>query len=117
MANRIVFHKLVQDGLEFGSNERVSVSRVYFDLIYGEDTYPELYVDIEEPAGGTHDLKDVQVGAFKSPVELDRKAFEEAVCRYYQSLVTSAGYGKHLAKDKGMRSHGDVLGLEQVFTL
>ena len=117
MPNRIVFHKVVQDGLEFGSNDSVSVSRIYFDLLCGVDTYSDLYVDVEEPANSEHAIENVVIGAFDSPVKLNRKAFEDAVCRYYQALVTSAGYGKHLGKGKGLRSHGDVLGLEQVFSL
>jgi len=117
MATRIIFHKVVQDGLEFGSDETRSVSRVFFDLEHGGEMYRDLHVDVEEPADGEHTPGEVKVGAFSSPVELERAAFEEAVHRYYQSRVTSAGYGKHLAKGKGFRSHGDVLGLEQVFEL
>ena len=114
---RIVFHKVVQDGLEFGGDETHAVSRVHFDLEDGEKRYTGLFVDLTEPVHTLHEASDVQIGAFESPVKLSRKAFEEAVCSYYQSLVRSAGYGKHLAKGKGFRSHGDVLGREQVIEL
>lgn len=117
MATRIIFHKVVQDGLEFGSTESVSVSRVFFDLEQDGKRFEDLHVDVEEPANGEHALSEVEVGAFASPVKLERAAFEDVIRRYYQSRVTSAGYGKHLAKGKGFRSHGDVLGLEQVFEL
>jgi hypothetical protein len=114
MTTKIIFHKVIQDSLEFGSTETRSVSRVFFDLEQGDQSYPGLYVDLEEPAQSAHDDADIQVGHFSSPVALERPAFERAVRAYYQSLVTSAGYGKHLAKGKGFRSYGDELGLVQV---
>jgi hypothetical protein len=117
MKTRIIFHSVTQDGLEFGSNETRSVSRVHFDLERGHETHGGLHVDIEEPVNTRHEENEVSVGAFESPIKLERKAFERVVRHYYQSLVTSAGYGKHLAKGKGFRSHGDVLGREQVFEL
>lgn len=117
MTTKIIFRKVIQDGLEFGSSETRAVSRVFFDLEQGDARHPELFVDLEEPADSAHDGGDIKVGNFSSPVTLERAAFEGAVRGYYQSLVTSAGYGKHLAKDKGFRSHGDELGLVQVVEL
>jgi len=118
VATRIIFHKVVQDGLEFGSDETRSVSRVFFDLEEDGELYEDLYVDVEEPADGTHQTEDIVVGTPQgTPAALDLKSFEQAVCVYYQRLVGSAGYGKHLAKGKGLRTHGDVLGLEQVVEL
>jgi hypothetical protein len=117
MTTKIIFRKVIQDGLEFGSNETRAVSRVFFDLEAAGKTHTDLYVDLEEPVSATHETAEISVGAFSSPVELGRAGFEEAVRSYYQSLVSSAGYGKHLAKDKGFRSHGDELGLVQVVEL
>lgn len=117
MKTRIIFHSVTQDGLEFGSTDTHAVSRVYFDLERGNDRHEGLFVDLEEPAGTEHDIAKVKVGAFESPIELNREAFEKAVSTYYQNLVTSAGYGKHLAKGKGFRTHGDELGLEQAVEL
>jgi len=114
---RVIFHHVVQDEPQLGSDETHAVSRVHFSLEHGEESYDGLFVDLTEPVNTTHEADDVQIGTFESPIKLDRKAFEEAVCRYYQSLVRSAGYGKHLAKGKGFRSHGDVLGREQVVEL
>lgn len=118
MATRIIFHKVVQDELEFGSDDTHSVSRVFFDLEEDGELYENLYVDVEEPADGTHQTEDIVVGKPQgAPVTLDPESFKQAVCVYYQRLVNSAGYGKHLAKGKGFRSHGDELGLEQVVEL
>lgn len=118
MATRIIFHKVVQDGREFGSDDTRSVSRVFFDLEVDGEFYEDLFVDLEEPVGGTHKTEDIRVGKPQGvATALDLESFEHAVRVYYQRLVTSAGYGKHLAKDKGFRSHGDELGLEQVVEL
>ena len=117
MKTRVIFHKVVQDGREFGSSDTHAVSRVYFDLEQGDKSYQGLSVDLTEPVNTLHEASDVVVGKFESPIKLNRQAFERAVCGYYQSLVQSAGYGKHLAKGKGFRSYDDVLGLERVVEL
>ena len=117
MKTRVIFHKVVQDSRELGGSETHAVSRVYFDLEQDQESYKGLFVDLTEPVHTAHEESDVTVGEFDAPVKINRKAFERAVCSYYQSLVQSAGYGKHLAKDKGFRSHDDVLGLEQVVEL
>lgn len=117
MTTRIIFHSVTQDDPEFGSDDTRSVSRVYFDLERGSESYSGLHVDVEEPLDAQHETEAIKVGAFESPITVDQDAFSAAVRRYYQSLVTSAGYGKHLAKDKGFRTHGDKLGLEQVVEL
>ena len=125
MATRVTFERVVQDEKEYGSTETRSVSRVFFELETGGETYSEMYADIEEPALGDHAEETLAVGtpqhigtgqAFGSGA-LDQQAFEEAVRAYYRQIVNSAGYGKHLAKDKGFRTYGDTLGLVQTIEL
>jgi len=118
MATRVIFHRVVQDAKEFGSDEQKSVSRVYFDLEEDGEMYRDLFVDVTEPVGSAHHLEDIKVGEVRGvPASVNRENFEGAVKGYYRSLVTSAGYGKHLAKGKGFRTHGDTLGREQVVEL
>lgn len=127
MVTRMTFDRVVQDAKEFGSTETKAVSRVFFELRRGDETYSELYVDIEEPALGDHSDETLTIGTPQAasgvagrafdPETLDRSAFEEAVRSYYQRIVNSAGYGKHLAKDKGFRTFGDTLGLVQTVEL
>lgn len=116
MATRITFNRVVQDSPEFGSTETQSVSRVYLELEHGGTVYQDLFVDIWEAVGSTHGDEELSIGALQgSPAlgTLDGDALEEAVRSYYQRLVNSAGYGKHLAKDKGFRTQGDELGMVQ----
>ena len=125
MATRVTFERVVQDAEEFGSTETVAVSRVFFELETGGETYSEMYVDLTEPVGGDHAEETLAVGTPQhvgtgqtfDPGALDQQAFERAVQTYYRSLVNSAGFGKHLAKDKGFRTHGDTLGLVQTIEL
>ena len=130
MATRVTFERVVQDAEAFGSTETKVVSRVFFELGLGGETYSDMYVDIEEPVGGDRSDDALAVGTPQravsegalaagsfNPTDLDQAAFEEAVRTYYRSLVNSAGFGKHLAKDKGFRTHGDVLGLVQTVEL
>lgn len=115
MATRVLFHHVIQDATEFGSNESRAVSRVYFDLEVDGTLHEDLTVDLEEEVGSSHRNEEITVGKVAGIVE--REAFERAVRAYYQSLVSSAGYGKNLAKDKGFRTYGDKLSLEQVVEL
>lgn len=130
MATRMTFDRVVQDSEEFGSTETRAVSRVFFELEADSKTYSDMYVDIEEPVGGDHSDQTLAIGTPQSaaskealatrsfdPASFDREAFEGAVRAYYQRIVTSAGYGKHLAKDKGLRTFGDTLGLIQTVEL
>jgi len=118
MATRVLFHRVVQDAPEFGSTDTLSVSRVFFDLEVDGETFSDLYVNVEELVGGSHTTEEISVGELKAALlPIDRDAFEHAVRSYYQSLVSSAGSGKHLAKDKGFRMQGDELGMEQVIEL
>lgn len=123
----MTFDRVVQDAKEFGSTETKAVSRVFFELETGGETYSEMYVDIEEPVGSDHSDELLTIGTPHAasgvagqtfdPETLDWSAFEEAVRGYYQRIVNSAGYGKHLAKDKGFRTFGDTLGLVQTVEL
>ena len=123
MATRVTFDRVVQDAKEFGSTETRAVSRVFFTLMAGGATYPDLYVDLTEPVGSDHADENIAVGSPRSadaavdPSLLEQGSFEQAVRAYYQRIVTSAGYGKHLAKGKGFRTFGDTLGLVQTVEL
>ena len=130
MATRVTFERVVQDAEAFGSTETKAVSRVFFELGLGGETYSNMYVDLTEPVGGDHSDDALAVGTPQraasegalaagsfSQADLDQAAFEEAVRTYYRSLVNSAGFGKHLAKDKGFRTFGNTLGLVQTVEL
>lgn len=115
MATIVLFHHVVQDATEFGSTETRAVSRVFFDLEVDGEWRRDLTIDLEEPVGSSHQDNEITVGKLKGVA--DQEAFEKVVRSYYQSLVTSAGYGKHLAKGKGLRTYGDKLSLEQAVEL
>ena len=118
MPTKVIFHRVVQDSKEFGSTEAHAVSRTFFDLEVDGETFKDLYVNVEEPVGSSHATEEISIGKLVGVTgSVDQQAFEKAVRSYYQGLVTSAGFGKHLAKDKGFRTFGDELGMEQVVGL
>ena len=118
MAAIVIFHRVVQDAREFGSTETLSISRVFFDLEVDGEMFSDLYVNVEEAVGSTHSDEEMTVGKpIGVPASIDREAFERAVRSYYRSLVTSAGFGKHLAKDKRFRTFGNELKMERVIEL
>lgn len=126
---RVTFNRVVQDSREFGSTETHSVSRVFFELEQDGNIYQDLFMDITEAVGSTHGDEELSLGVLQRgdgeatgsgttpPDTVDRDALEAAVRSYYQWLVNSAGFGKHLAKDKGFRTYGDELGLIQTVEL
>lgn len=118
MATNVRFHRVVQDSKEFGSTETTAVSKVFFDIEVDGKTFSDLHVDIEEAVSSSHSNEEISVGKLIGvPDSVDQKALQDAVRTYYQSLVTSAGFGKHLAKGKGFRTFGNELGMEQVIEL
>lgn len=116
MATRVVFDHVKQDAPAFGSTETRAVSRVFFNLEIDGEIHQDLHVDLEEAVGSTHQGEEMTVGKLEG-VAVDHEALAGAVRSYYWRLVNSAGYGKHLAKDKGFRMQGDELGLVQVVEL
>ncbi len=118
MAATMMFHRVVQDAHEFGSTDSLAVSRVFFDLEVDGEMFSDLYVNVEEAVGSTHSDEEMTVGRLVGvPASIDQEAVERVVREYYRSLVTSAGFGKHLAKDKGFRTFGDELSLTKVVEL
>lgn len=118
MATRVLFHRVIQDVPELGSTDKRSVSRVFFDLEMDGEMFSDLYVNVEEPVGSNHTSEEISVGELRATLlPLDQDAFKRAVRNYYRSLVSSAGFGKHLAKDKGFRMHENELGMKQVVEL
>jgi hypothetical protein len=118
MGMRLIFHHVEQDAPKFGSTEARPVSRAYFDLEVDGETFKDLYVNVEEPVGGSHATQEISVGELKAALlPIDQDAFKQAVRGYYQRLMSSAGNGKHLAKEKSFCTQGDKLGLVQVVEL
>lgn len=94
---KVTFHKCIQDSQEYGSNDEYMVSRIFFDIEIGEQTHPNLYVDIKQTVGGSFETFSLEVSTpygYKGP--LNYNAFRDAAENDYRSFVGSHGSGIHI---------------------
>src|SRR4030042_3449613 len=85
---KVTFTKCIQDSQDYGSNDDQMVSRVFFSLQIGQKSYPDLYVDIKQSAGGSFETTPLEVGTphgYDGP--FNYCAFRKAAEDYYRSLV------------------------------
>ncbi len=91
---KVAFRKCIHDSLEYGSDDKHVVSRVFFVIEIQDKRYSDLYVDIKHAAGSELESEQLEVG---EPVgyegSIDSKAFQNAVKKYYRNLVVSKGSG------------------------
>ncbi len=105
MAKATVFlHRLTQDSQEYGSDDQHMVSRVFFDMELGGRRYDGLYCDVKQTVGSDFESAPLEVS---SPVgyrgAFNHRAFQEAIERYYRSLVGSQGRGIRIAGASNVR--------------
>lgn len=94
---KVTFYKCIQDSQEYGSNDEYMISRIFFDIEMGDQTHPNLYVDIKQTVGGNFESSSLEVSAphgYKGPFNYN--AFRNATENYYRSLVGSHGTGIHI---------------------
>ena len=89
MANALVkFTRLIQDSQDYGSDDEHMVSRAFFDLTIGENTYENLSVDIKQQVGSNFETSPLEISkpnGYNGP--FNHQAFQGAVEKYYRSLV------------------------------
>jgi hypothetical protein len=101
---KIVLHKLIQDSQDYGSTDDHMVSRVFFDLIIDDITYPDLYADLKQAVGGSFESSPIEVSkpmGYRGPFNYD--AFRDIAEYYYRSLIGSNGHGIHIAGGHDIR--------------
>ncbi|MBF0227911.1 MAG: hypothetical protein HQK76_20905 [Desulfobacterales bacterium] len=70
------------------------VSRAFFDLKIGEQTYKDLSVDIKQQVGSNFETSVLEISkpnGYDGP--FNHQAFRDAVENYYRKLVGSSGSG------------------------
>lgn len=91
---KITFRTCIHDSLEYGSDDKHVVSRVFFILEIRDKRYGGLYVDITHAAGSELESEQLEVGkpvGYEGP--FNDKVFQNAVKKYYRNLVISKGSG------------------------
>ncbi len=109
---KITFHKCIQDSLEYGSDDKCVVSRVFFTLeIKNKIPTTSLYIDIKHSVGSELENEKLEVGdpvGYEGP--LKNEVFENAIKKYYRNLVGSKG-------SDASRTHDNTYTLDIMFAM
>src|SRR3970040_173173 len=57
---QIMFHKLIQDSQDYGSNDEHMVSRVFFDMKIEDKVYTD-YANIKQPIGSNYEATPLEI--------------------------------------------------------
>jgi hypothetical protein len=110
MANALVkFTRLIQDSQDYGSDDEHMVSRAFFDLTIGENTYENLSVDIKQQVGSNFETSPLEISkpnGYNGP--FNHQAFQGAVEKYYRSLVGSSGSGIRIVGATNIRMRNNT---------
>jgi hypothetical protein len=81
------FKELIQDSQNYGSDDEVMVSRVFFDLQVGDKRYPGAYANIKQKVGAVaSDPIEVSPPAgYAGP--FDHQKFQSEVEKYFRSII------------------------------
>jgi hypothetical protein len=85
---------MIQDSQTFGSTDEHMVSRVFFDLLIDEKTYPNVQVNVKQTVGSSYDTAPLEVSrteGYDGPLNHDD--LQRLVEQYYRGLVGKAGSG------------------------
>ena len=97
---KIIFYKCIQDSQDYGSDDEHMVSRVFFDLEIGEETFEGLYANIKQAVcgdydtGPIYDTGSIEVSQpFGYEGAFNHHAFRDCAEKFYRSCVGSEGTG------------------------
>jgi len=90
---KIVFYECYQDSQDYGSNDHHMVSRVFFNLTVGDETFEGLYVDIKQTVGTDYNEPGwIEVGKPEGYTgNFNSNEFTKEVEGYYQDLIGKGG--------------------------
>ncbi len=103
---KVIFHKLIQDSQDYGSDDEHMVSRVFFSIDVEGNVTEDVYVDIKQPVGSDFETTPLEVYrpvGYSGPWNYE--AFRKAAEGYYRSLVGSKSSGINIAGRARMRNN------------
>ncbi len=96
---KIIFNKCIQDSQDYGSDDEHMVSRVFFNLEIGEETFEGLSANIKQAVGGDYDTGPIEVSQpFGYEGAFNHHAFRDCAEKFYRSCVGSEGTGIRIGK-------------------
>ena len=106
---KVIFHKLIQDSQDYGSNDQHMVSRAFFTVDVEGNVSDEAYVDIKQSVGSDFETTPLEVSkpvGYNGP--FNYQAFRQAAESYYRSLVGGKGSGIHIAGGSNIRMRNNT---------
>lgn len=106
---KVIFHKLIQDSQDYGSDDQHMVSRAFFKIETEGNVSEEAYVDIKQPVGSDFETTPLEVSrpaGYNGPFNYE--AFRQAAEAYYRSLVGSKGSGIHISGGGNIRMQNNT---------
>ena len=112
---KIIFYKCIQDSQDYGSDDEHMVSRVFFNLEIGEETFEGLYANIKQAVGGDYDTGPIEVSQpFGYDGLFNHQAFRDCAEKYYRSCVGSEATGIEIGEGARIRIYGNIFKKEMV---
>jgi hypothetical protein len=106
---KIIFYKCVQDSQDYGSDDEHMVSRVFFNLEIGEETFEGLSANIKQVVGGDYDTGPMEVSQpFGYEGAFNHHAFRDCAEKYYRSCVGSEATGIEIGEGARIRMYGNI---------
>jgi hypothetical protein len=101
---KLVFTKIVQDSQDYGSNDEHMVSRVFFDIVVGEEILRGLYADVKQTIGARFESAPLEVSLPESlQGRIDYSSFRQHVEDYYRDSIGARGRGIHIGGGANIR--------------
>jgi hypothetical protein len=112
----VVFHELVQDSQEYGSDNEYMVSRVCFTLGKDGERIGDFSADLKQVVGSNAESGDIEVSSPHGyDGEFNHQGFSAAAIQYFRSLVGAAGRGIRIQGGSGMRMFRNKFTQEEEF--
>ncbi len=112
---KIIFYKCIQDSQDYGSDDEHMVSRVFFNLEIGEETFDGLSANIKQAVGGDYDTGPIEVSQpFGYDGLFNHQAFRDCAEKYYRSCVGSEATGIEIGEGARIRIYGNIFKKEMV---
>lgn len=112
---KVIFHKLIQDSQDYGSDDQHMASRAFFTVDIEGNVSEEAYVDIKQSVGSDFETTPLEVSklvGYNGP--FNYQAFRQAAESYYRSLVGGQGSGIHIAGGSNIRMRNNTFNTREM---
>ncbi|UCD51095.1 MAG: hypothetical protein JSW27_00385 [Phycisphaerales bacterium] len=116
---KIRFRSLCQDSQTYASfdqDENHMVSTISFSLEIGDQTYPDMHVEVRQPFGANYENEPLEVaspkGAYSGP--WNHNEFSDLCEQYYRRMIGSSGSAIRITGASNVRMRNNRFASEMV---